>query len=291
MAQVKNPLNPPPLAPQAHPYRVIFFLIFLPTVVVTTIYDVIGIFATWVENDKLWHLDELASILLLCALPFMTYHLFQLNRALRFNEETIRSLHQHNQSILTAVSDGILGLNAIGHITFSNASAAKMLNTSTTKLMESHVCHILGSPPDGSSVVSLPKALEKTLANGEIHLSVQELFHRLDKTSFPVEYSAAPLDPTNPSAGVVISFRDITREFELDNQLQKSQKSEAIRTLAGSTAHDLNNSLTAILSYTELTMDDVETSSLAYDNLGEVLIAANRAKELVKQLLTFSRFK
>ena len=64
---------------------------------------------------------------------------------------------------------------------------------------------------------------------------------------------------------------------------------EAIGTLAGGIAHDFNNILTAVLGYSELAADDAEDGTLLHSNLREVLIAGNRAKDLVKQILAFSR--
>jgi signal transduction histidine kinase/CheY-like chemotaxis protein len=74
-----------------------------------------------------------------------------------------------------------------------------------------------------------------------------------------------------------------------ERQLQQVMKLQAIGTLAGGIAHDFNNILFPIVGYTELTMDDVPEDSQARQNLEEILKAANRAKELVKQILTFSR--
>ena len=74
-----------------------------------------------------------------------------------------------------------------------------------------------------------------------------------------------------------------------ENQLQQVMKLQAIGTLAGGIAHDFNNILFPIVGYTELTMDDVPEGSQARQNLEEVLKATNRAKELVQQILTFSR--
>ena len=74
-----------------------------------------------------------------------------------------------------------------------------------------------------------------------------------------------------------------------ENQLQQVMKMQAIGTLAGGIAHDFNNILFPIIGYTELTMDDVPEDSQAKNNLVEVLKAANRAKELIQQILTFSR--
>ena len=74
-----------------------------------------------------------------------------------------------------------------------------------------------------------------------------------------------------------------------ERQLQQVMKLQAIGTLAGGIAHDFNNILFPIVGYTELTMDDIREDSQARQNLEEILKATNRAKELVQQILTFSR--
>jgi signal transduction histidine kinase/ActR/RegA family two-component response regulator len=74
-----------------------------------------------------------------------------------------------------------------------------------------------------------------------------------------------------------------------ERQLQQVMKLQAIGTLAGGIAHDFNNILFPIVGYTELTMDDVPEDSQARQNLEEILKAANRAKELIQQILAFSR--
>jgi len=75
---------------------------------------------------------------------------------------------------------------------------------------------------------------------------------------------------------------------KLENQLQQAQKMEAIGALAGGIAHDFNNILSAIIGYTELAMLN-EGAEHCADELKEALAAANRAKDLVKQILAFSR--
>ncbi len=83
--------------------------------------------------------------------------------------------------------------------------------------------------------------------------------------------------------------RDVTREVELGRLLRQSQRLEAVGTLAGGIAHDFNNILTAILSYTDLTMEEIPEGEMAHDNLKEVMIAGERARELIRQLMAFSR--
>jgi signal transduction histidine kinase/ActR/RegA family two-component response regulator len=75
----------------------------------------------------------------------------------------------------------------------------------------------------------------------------------------------------------------------LENQLVQTQKLESLGTLAGGIAHDFNNILTSVIGYTEMALYDLDPESEIAENLNEVMVAGNRAKELVAQILTFSR--
>ncbi len=89
----------------------------------------------------------------------------------------------------------------------------------------------------------------------------------------------------------IINCKQVEKEKEqVQSQLRQTQKLEAIGTLASGIAHDFNNILTAMVGYADLALDDIqEEKTITRTNLEQVLIAGNRAKELVKQILTFSR--
>ena len=107
-------------------------------------------------------------------------------------------------------------------------------------------------------------------------------------------YSAeAVIVPVTDGTGSICNFvgikRDVTQENQLQRQLIESQKMEAIGTLAGGIAHDFNNILSAILGYAELAMYEMPEGSPGRHDVAEVIKAGNRAKDLVRQILTFSR--
>ncbi|WP_321283870.1 PAS domain-containing protein [uncultured Vibrio sp.] len=103
----------------------------------------------------------------------------------------------------------------------------------------------------------------------------------------------ATVTPVKDHTGRVINFvavkRDITQHLILEKQIRQSQKMQAIGMLAGGIAHDFNNILTAILGYAELCQLQCDKGSVLHKNMEEIVRAADRAGQLVDQILKFSR--
>ncbi len=88
---------------------------------------------------------------------------------------------------------------------------------------------------------------------------------------------------------IYISLRDVTEQRALREELRQRQKLEAIGTLAGGIAHDFNNILMAIMGYTEIVQMKLGQQSFVDNELEQIRTASIRAKDLVSQILTFSR--
>ena len=84
-------------------------------------------------------------------------------------------------------------------------------------------------------------------------------------------------------------LKDTTERHKLEKRLIQTQKMEAIGTLAAGIAHDFNNILFAIIGYTEILLMDCPENSPTRNSLDKILLGANRAKELILQILVFSR--
>jgi signal transduction histidine kinase/ActR/RegA family two-component response regulator len=131
--------------------------------------------------------------------------------------------------------------------------------------------------------------MEQLFEQGLIRGCVAER-QRKDGRIIQVESSIVLLkNPDGTPSGAISSSRDITDRKLLDEQVRQSQKMEAIGTLAGGIAHDFNNILGAIIGYTELSKDLAAGSDPLEKHLTQVLKAADRAKNLVQQILSFSR--
>jgi len=75
----------------------------------------------------------------------------------------------------------------------------------------------------------------------------------------------------------------------MEQELHKMHRLESIGTLAGGIAHDFNNILSSVIGFTELALDDVEKGSPIEDSLQEIFAGGKRARDLVKQILSFAR--
>ncbi len=105
------------------------------------------------------------------------------------------------------------------------------------------------------------------------------------------EYAViSPLfDAVKRITGFVAAMRDITQELRMEQQYHHAQKLESIGRLSGGVAHDLNNLLSPILGYGEMILEDSADSDPIREPVEEIVEAARRARDLVGQLLAFSR--
>ena len=138
-------------------------------------------------------------------------------------------------------------------------------------------------------------AILLSLASGKVETTTQQM--RTDVEGGEDRIIQLTGTPVRNSAGQVVSIvvigHDMTEQVKLEKQLRHTQKMEAIGTLAGGIAHDFNNVLTPIMGYSEIIrlkmrQDGLHDSTIL-DYLEEILRAAKRAKNLVEQILTFSR--
>lgn len=125
-----------------------------------------------------------------------------------------------------------------------------------------------------------------SLIDNKKHSNIIE--HTLQGKIFHV-CSTPILDHNNEVQYIVYIAQDITEKKRLEEELFQSHKMEAIGTLAGGIAHDFNNILSAILGYSELAKAELPENSRAKKDIDLVLQSGERAVELVKQILTFSR--
>ncbi len=121
--------------------------------------------------------------------------------------------------------------------------------------------------------------LEQRIKDLEEQLGIQKEYIARSHSTSPLKKSN-----TNNARNTLIEEKE-----KLLSKIRQTQKMEAIGSLASGIAHDFNNILAAILGYAEMAMADIPDSHPAGQCIEEVLMAGRRARELVKQILTFSR--
>lgn len=134
------------------------------------------------------------------------------------------------------------------------------------------------------------RSILKPLILGETpSITLETVHRRKDRSLVPVELFLQYISPPGEPDRCVAIVRDITERKRLESQFRQAQKMEAIGSLAGGIAHDFNNILSAIIGYNELAILKLGEAQPVRGYLDEVARAAERARNLVSQILTFSR--
>lgn len=140
-----------------------------------------------------------------------------------------------------------------------------------------------------------PEAITLLLQQQSIHLNGKDLpkYYETkgvkksgDLFSMAVGFTYIIYEGEKSILGFVL---DISEQRNLQEQLFHAQKMETVGRLAGGIAHDFNNILSAILGFTQLSIEQIDINSIVYENLKEVVVATRRASDIVRQLMAFSR--
>jgi two-component system cell cycle sensor histidine kinase/response regulator CckA len=131
--------------------------------------------------------------------------------------------------------------------------------------------------------------MHRTIRSGRVWLGTFTN-RRKDQSLFEQQTTICPVrDGEGRIVNYVALMRDITEQVRLERQLAQAQKMEAVGQLAGGIAHDFNNLLQVIQGFATLAAENTQPGEPNREHLGEVLSAADRAAELVRRLLAFSR--
>lgn len=194
---------------------------------------------------------------------------------LQASEKKYRTLAENS-------NDGIAILADKGHV-YANPRYQALTGYSMQELQEMSFDKLLYSAAGEHEIfhgLPLPDQKTNKLLKGVL------VSH--DQHQIEFEANIADIEHHGEPASL-ISLRDLSYRKNLEKQLRQFQKMEAIGTLAGGVAHDFNNILSAIIGYTELTVRKIPLANPVHNYLQQILKAGERAKSLIKQILTFSR--
>ncbi len=203
----------------------------------------------------------------------------------RLTETRLRESEERYRRLVENAPLGIVSVDRHGNIIDINSPFISALDSPSAEA--ARAINLFTFPP--LIEAGLSGNLRKCLATGKTGDFEAPYRGQAGKESF-LRYHLTPIrDPEGKISGVQAVVEEITERKRLEGQLLQAQKMEAIGTLAGGIAHDFNNILAAILGFLELAnLDTAENSRIKY-NLQQSMKAAHRAKDLVQQILAFSR--
>lgn len=201
----------------------------------------------------------------------------QAQTALKKSEEKFRSIVESN-------FDVILTMDTCGVLTYVSPAIRRLTGFTPVEMVGTG-CREHFPAADAEKIHNAIHRLKEknTVEALEIRL------RKSDGGYLHIESNASPIIEDGVVTGAQLIFRDITEKKQLERQLRQKQKMEAVGTLTAGITHDFNNILSIIMGNTELAARKLPGDDPVREKLDNVLSAAFRAREVVRQLLHFSR--
>ena len=196
-------------------------------------------------------------------------------------ERKINELAYKYTSLVESSVDAIISVDSEERVVQLNKAAVNIFGYSESELINQPVAKLI-------PVRKLAEYRSNYMKHIEAELPVEVIGVKKNGAELPLEISLGQWKTEDGQFYTGI-LRNIKLRKELQEKLDHAQKMETIGTLAGGIAHDFNNILAIILGYADLSKDDAPAGSVLNGNLEQILNAGYRARELVKQILAFSR--
>ena len=205
--------------------------------------------------------------------------------ARRRAEAALRESEARYRRIIETTNEGLWMIDGENRITFANRRMGALLGCAPGEL--------LGRTAFDFVLPESRPALARSLESPRLGQPAGQIEVRLlgegGAAPWVLLDSTPLLEDDDRDAGILVMVMDISQRRLLEEQLRQAQKIEAIGSLAGGIAHDFNNLLSVILSYTSLVIDGLTPGDPIRADLEEVAKAGDRARELTRQLMAFSR--
>ena len=206
-------------------------------------------------------------------------------------EQTLQAERQFLHALLDSLDSGVVACDENGVLTLLNRAARELHGLPAEPLPpEQWASHYQLYESDGKTPLSMQDIpLHRALKGERFRLSEITIRDQDGKTR-RVQCGGQPIvDDKSRKLGAVVAMRDVTELRELERQFRQAQKMEAMGRLAAGVAHDFNNLLTVISGYCQLARRRVQPGIALSRELDAIAQAGDRAAELTRQLLAFSR--
>jgi len=206
-----------------------------------------------------------------------------LNAALRAAQENLRRSERNFRSLVTNAPSGICRCDSSGQLLDANPALLAMLGySSADEVVGKHLGQFYA---DGQNWFELADHLRTAVPFNALVVD----WKRKDGSGTLLRVSGRAVTNGGKTKTFELFTEDVTERHALQQQLQQSQKMEAVGRLAGGIAHDFNNLLMVISGYSEFLLDRLGSDPTLRSPAQEIASAAARASSLTRQLLAFSR--
>jgi two-component system, cell cycle sensor histidine kinase and response regulator CckA len=193
--------------------------------------------------------------------------------------EQLKRAKEYTERLIQAASVLIVGLDPKGAVTLINRRAEEVSGYGAGELVGKNWFQTVASNdthPADTGELRLPEASESQIVTKSGMLRT-------------ISWRTSPILEQDRFTGTLCFGIDVTEHKMVEAQLRQSQKMESVGQLAGGVAHDFNNMLSVMLGYTQLCQLEVAEDSKLAQYLDEIAKAGERSRDMVRQLLAFSR--
>lgn len=215
-----------------------------------------------------------------------------IENSLLYQEQSQRAaelelLKEFNESIVESINAGLLAADLDGRITHLNSTLERIFGLNRDEAIGKRVEDLFAE--------EFADTLHQVLGPEGWHLSATRQIYKLHVTTrrgsaLALNIALAPLRAdSNELTGVLVMMEDVTDRIHLEEQLQQREKLSSIGLLAAGVAHEVNTPLTGVSSYTQMLLGMLPESDPKHALLQKVRHQADRATDIVNNLLNFSR--
>ncbi len=232
----------------------------------------------------------LTTMIAIVGLAFLAFYILREIRLRESHAEQIRQREEWFRVTLTSIGDGVVATDERGRVTFVNTVAEQLTGMTMAQCRGSDIHEML---PLFNETTHKPVDNPVTLVMRQgtiVGLANHTVLKRPDGTTIPIEDSAAPIrDDKNRLIGVVLVFRDASKDRNAQEILRKTEKLAAAARLAATVAHEINNPLEAVGNLIYLAQSTPGVPPQVLDHLKLAEQELGRVAHITRQTLGFYR--
>ncbi len=198
----------------------------------------------------------------------------------------LKLLKEFNESIIESINVGLLAVDLEGRVTRLNSALEEILDLSRAQAVGERVENLFSE--------DFTDTLRQVLGNDRWRLKEIRNIYKLHTATFAgrplvLNIAIAPLQDSQEQTGALVVLEDVSSRVRLEEQLQQREKLSSIGLLAAGVAHEVNTPLTGVSSYTQMLLSMLAETDPKHALLLKVRRQAERATNIVNNLLNFSR--